>query len=95
MDKQRNQIYGVVLPVNLADRARIVAAMLGISRSRLMRILLVKYLGYFETHINRCVILSKKEVSIEDNPIMNDCSDDDSTVGSVGKPTNSGRATHR
>jgi metal-responsive CopG/Arc/MetJ family transcriptional regulator len=39
-----NQIYGVVLPVEIAQRARVVAAMQGTSRSRLMRDLLEKYL---------------------------------------------------
>ena len=40
----QNQIYGVTLPVHIAQRARIVAAMSGKSRSSLMRDLLLDYL---------------------------------------------------
>ena len=39
------QVYGVVLPVLLARKARVIAAMEGKSRSMLMRELLVNYLA--------------------------------------------------
>jgi len=44
MINTQNQIYGVVLPVHIAQRARVVAAMNGKSRSSLMRDLLLDYL---------------------------------------------------
>jgi metal-responsive CopG/Arc/MetJ family transcriptional regulator len=43
LEKQK-QIYGVCLPVHVAQRARVVAAMNGKSRSSLMRDLLLDYL---------------------------------------------------
>jgi hypothetical protein len=44
----QTQIYGVVLPVHIAQRARVVAAMNGTSRSSLMRDLLLDYLKRYE-----------------------------------------------
>ena len=41
---EQTQIYGVVLPIQIAQRARVVAAMNGKSRSSLMRDLLLDYL---------------------------------------------------
>jgi hypothetical protein len=55
LSKEENQIYGVVLPIALATRARIVAAILGVSRSKLMRILLINYLNYFDAHVDQDV----------------------------------------
>ena len=40
----KTQIYGVVLPVEIAQKARLVAASHGLSRSGLMRRLLENYL---------------------------------------------------
>ena len=40
----KSNVYGVVLPLDIAKKARVVAAMEGKSRSRLMRDLLEKYL---------------------------------------------------
>jgi len=48
MTETKTQIYGVVLPLNIAHRARIVAATKGKSRSGLMRDLLVEYLRKFD-----------------------------------------------
>ncbi len=48
MINTQNQIYGVVLPVHIAQRARIVAAMKGKSRSSLMRDLLLDYLKRYD-----------------------------------------------
>ncbi len=45
------QIFGVVLPVEIARRARILAAMEGKSRSRLIRDLLESYLTVRELSI--------------------------------------------
>ena len=45
MLETQTQIYGVVLPVHVAQRARVVAAMNGTSRSGLMRDLLLEYLN--------------------------------------------------
>ena len=47
----QNQVYGVVLPTEIARRARILAAMEGKSRSKLMRDLLVNYLTEQESSI--------------------------------------------
>ncbi|RJP51870.1 MAG: hypothetical protein C4586_03710 [Anaerolineaceae bacterium] len=44
MIQTQTQIYGVVLPIHIAQRARVVAAMNGKSRSSLMRDLLLDYL---------------------------------------------------
>ena len=44
----QTQICGVVLPIGVAHHARIVAAKLGKSRSKLMRDLLVEYLKQYE-----------------------------------------------
>jgi predicted DNA-binding protein len=44
----QNQVYGVVLPTEIARRARILAAMEGKSRSKLMRDLLESYLTMWE-----------------------------------------------
>jgi hypothetical protein len=40
----RNSVYGVVLPFEIAQKARVVDAIQGMSRSKLMRDLLEKYL---------------------------------------------------
>lgn len=45
---EQTQICGVVLPVRIAQRARIVAAMNGKSRSSLMRELLLDYLARYD-----------------------------------------------
>lgn len=45
----QTQIYGVVLPLDIAHRARIVAATMGKSRSSLMRDLLMAYLEAHDT----------------------------------------------
>lgn len=50
MTDVQTQIYGVVLPLDLAYRARIVAASLGKSRSKLMRDLLLDYLRKYESN---------------------------------------------
>jgi hypothetical protein len=48
MINTQNQIYGVVLPIHIAQRARVVAAMNGKSRSNLMRDLLLDYLKQYD-----------------------------------------------
>ena len=52
----QNQVYGVVLPTEIARRARILAAMEGKSRSKLMRDLLVNYLTEQESSITPTAI---------------------------------------
>ena len=44
-----SNVFGVVLPRELARKARVVAAMQGKSRSRLMRDLLEKYLKSYSS----------------------------------------------
>lgn len=46
----KNQVYGVVLPVDLAQQARVVAALQDKSRSKLMRELLTDYLNKFSSY---------------------------------------------
>ena len=43
----KSNVYGVVLPSEIARKARIVAALEGKSRSKLMRDLLEKYLNKY------------------------------------------------
>ncbi len=46
--RTQNQIYGVTLPVHVAQRAQAVATTKGKSRSALMRELLIDYLKRYE-----------------------------------------------
>jgi metal-responsive CopG/Arc/MetJ family transcriptional regulator len=48
MSKSETGVYGVVLPKEIAEKARVVAAIEGKSRSRLMRDLLEDYLKNYK-----------------------------------------------
>jgi metal-responsive CopG/Arc/MetJ family transcriptional regulator len=48
MSETQTQIYGVSLPMDVAHRARVLAATQGKSRSGLMRDLLMEYLNKYD-----------------------------------------------
>ena len=53
------KIFGVVLPIDVAQKARIVAAQEGKSRSRLMRDLLENYLKSLDHPV--CLVLHERQ----------------------------------
>lgn len=77
MSNTKNQVYGVVLPAHIAQRARIIAAMQGKSRSKLMRDLLLDYLQRYDSEsaaaypavpqpvISKRTMRSKKKITKE------------------------------